>query len=662
MALDTAEDLARRLARLEESLAALATDQRALHRQMAELVSLLEAAQERDLPAREDPPGPAAGGAAGMPSVGAGKGAPAGVGWRRGGRWIRGALALGRSGLRRLRAGREVAPGWPEDEIERVLAPGYGVRVPRLALLLEETPSAGLRAAFAAQSWPPYEIAWPAGEGEGLHLERAGVEIGWTRRAELPQALESEWVLRWPAGWTAEPAPTLLERLAWLVACEASSRFIEVWLERIPGDPASGRARAELWQRRDPWPPGGGARSSSSLHRGGVVGRAVRPGAPPGSLPLPEPRLGDSSPGGGDAGLRRVGDLLLARSAAPGRHRVLLRPLAPAGTPSASEDATRPAVALLLADPLTCGRERWLADLLAAQGDLLRLFVVALAIDGDLAARRLAALARAQGAVYPLPDLFPPLLWPSLLAHLRVRHGIGRAVGVGQGAALEELLAAWPVGSDPGTGVARVGTLACAPPAEAVPPPEARAAGRAPARERLGLPAGARVAAQVGDLVWERRPEDFAALAERFRDDPAWTFLWVGEGPLEPVLRDLVAWYGLERFHVAPASTALEDVLCAADVLVSTAEREPFPWELALGRASGLPVVAPGLPELASLREGASGLPDPAPGDVGALAAMLAAVATLDPPAALPLGELAAARARHVAHTRALLLGEEEGA
>src|SRR6185312_6965852 len=91
-------------------------------------------------------------------------------------------------------------------------------------------------------------------------------------------------------------------------------------------------------------------------------------------------------------------------------------------------------------------------------------------------------------------------------------------------------------------------------------------------RKALGIPASARVVGFLGRLSPEKGPEIFlrAALVSHARL-PDTHFVFVGDGPLAPALRDSIARFKLEdRVHLAGMRRDVATVLNDMDVLVSS--------------------------------------------------------------------------------------------
>ncbi len=129
-------------------------------------------------------------------------------------------------------------------------------------------------------------------------------------------------------------------------------------------------------------------------------------------------------------------------------------------------------------------------------------------------------------------------------------------------------------------------------------------------REALDIPAEARIVGFLGRLSPEKGPEVFlrAALLAHARL-PDTRFVFVGDGPLAPTLRQSIAVMGLgERVHLAGLRRDVADVLHDIDVLVSSSHSEAMPLAVMEAMASGVPVVATrvgGIPDM--IDQGESG-------------------------------------------------------
>lgn len=117
-----------------------------------------------------------------------------------------------------------------------------------------------------------------------------------------------------------------------------------------------------------------------------------------------------------------------------------------------------------------------------------------------------------------------------------------------------------------------------------------RAERRTRMRQRLGIPAEARVVTLVARLVPIKRVDRFLAIASRLAAeiDDVW-FLVAGDGELRDHLRRLpqpqrVVWAGFQR--------DVPSVCFASDVVVLTSDNEGTPVSLIEAQAAGVPVVS----------------------------------------------------------------------
>jgi glycosyltransferase involved in cell wall biosynthesis len=144
-----------------------------------------------------------------------------------------------------------------------------------------------------------------------------------------------------------------------------------------------------------------------------------------------------------------------------------------------------------------------------------------------------------------------------------------------------------------GLGVS-AGQLSCNPngvDTEAFQPRPRRADG---VRTALGIPADAPVVGFLGRLSPEKGPEVFlrAAMLVHAKLSSA-HFVFVGDGPLAPVLRESIARFQLgDRVHLAGLRRDVASVLNEFDVLVSSSHSEAMPLAVMEAMASGLPLVA----------------------------------------------------------------------
>ena len=150
----------------------------------------------------------------------------------------------------------------------------------------------------------------------------------------------------------------------------------------------------------------------------------------------------------------------------------------------------------------------------------------------------------------------------------------------------------------------------------------------------------------VGRLSWEKGPDKFVQVAQRIGlEFPEAHFAMVGEGPVEPELRHMLAANGMgDRVHLAGLRRDVEDIYPAFDLLVQTSRSEAMPLALLEGMASGVPVVAIAVGGVAELVESGTtgllvspgdwpGVSSPYPGDWEGIAA--AAIDLLRQPARL---------------------------
>jgi glycosyltransferase involved in cell wall biosynthesis len=147
-------------------------------------------------------------------------------------------------------------------------------------------------------------------------------------------------------------------------------------------------------------------------------------------------------------------------------------------------------------------------------------------------------------------------------------------------------------------------------------------------RKRLGLPAGAPVAAIVAALRPEKNHELFLRAARQVRQYvPEVHFLIIGEGPTRPALQDLTHELGLtDAVHFLGTRSNVPELLSLVDVLVLSSHMEASPVSILEGMACAKPVVATrvgSIPE--SVEEGHTGYLVP-PGDGEQLAARIASL------------------------------------
>jgi glycosyltransferase involved in cell wall biosynthesis len=112
-------------------------------------------------------------------------------------------------------------------------------------------------------------------------------------------------------------------------------------------------------------------------------------------------------------------------------------------------------------------------------------------------------------------------------------------------------------------------------------------------RSGFGIPPDARLVGSVARLTEAKAPQDFIRSAAIVHDrNPSVHFLWVGDGPLEPAARALVAAKGLQDvFHFAGHRNDIPAVLQALDCFVLSSHWEGFSIAMLEAMAAGLPIV-----------------------------------------------------------------------
>ncbi len=528
----SADLLARRIADQEARLSDLAQGQRRLGEQLAAVADLVDAGVAP--PSAPSPP-------------------------------QRSAPSLGKSLLRRLLrstigVARKVwrasgAP--PEPPLTIEVGSRAARRLPDLGVVIGAADHP-LVAALERQSegpaerifWDPPNFTVECANGE----RRRGVAA---TPAELRRASAADYLLT--AGEALERLPATALELARLACAAEDLAFLEIPVGG--GDPL-------VLVRRELWRPAAslGAATGRRAMRRTVVGKRV--GA------------GDVGDGGLPAGYRIVPRPGLR----PHRHR--LRPLTGLDPGVAGDRDSRPAVLILLSSALAGGWERLLADLLRLLGEGFRFLAVCLGSSGELQRRRLQQLERLNPALYPVADFLPAEIAPSAVGVLARRHRVAAVLHLGgelPAAAEGELRGAVPgipVVEPPRSG----GVALCG-----LRLPVA-AGDRRSLRRELDVTDSAVLVTMASDLLAGHRPEDFVALAHRFRGDDGFFFLLVGEGRLAGTVDDLERYLApgnFRRLRSAPAA----DLLAATDVACTTSEEEPLPYFPLSALAAGLPVV-----------------------------------------------------------------------
>lgn len=111
-------------------------------------------------------------------------------------------------------------------------------------------------------------------------------------------------------------------------------------------------------------------------------------------------------------------------------------------------------------------------------------------------------------------------------------------------------------------------------------------------RQSLGLPADKQIVAFIARLHDQKNPRIFLELAKINLDNPAMHFLVVGDGDLMAPLQEA---YPLPNVTFYGASTQVEHILRAIDVLVFTSRYEGYPLGSLEAAATNIPVIAPNI-------------------------------------------------------------------
>ncbi|RLC77070.1 MAG: hypothetical protein DRI61_12195, partial [Chloroflexi bacterium] len=179
-------------------------------------------------------------------------------------------------------------------------------------------------------------------------------------------------------------------------------------------------------------------------------------------------------------------------------------------------------------------------------------------------------------------------------------------------------------------------------------------------REQIGLPPGSKVVTFMGRLHPQKRPMDFVELARRFVNDPAVTFLMVGDGPLAGTVDSVLQRVKLRNFVRRPFLKAA-DVLAVTDVLVLPSEYEGMPMVILEVQSMGKPVVVTDVGNAREIIEtSGGGVVVGSIGDVNALAEGVKAMLE-NPPDPVRVREAVVANfdVRRIAHAyKRALLGE----
>ncbi|MCA1580426.1 MAG: methyltransferase domain-containing protein [Acidobacteria bacterium] len=316
----------------------------------------------------------------------------------------------------------------------------------------------------------------------------------------------------------------------------------------------------------------------------------------------------------------------------------------------------RPSVLLLLPDPPGSRAEEEIRSLLGdASG--MRLLIVSCAPGTPALAIALDRFREVTPHVYSLGDVLPRELFFSAVSHLLRCYEVAAVVQVGESSWFHQaarhireefpslrLVVAPPAGSAADARpMIEIADLILA--QSSRQHQELARIGNAAAKIRRlprGLPSrpsnprpkprdqpAETVVAWIGDLVPGERPEDFLAIARRFRGDDGFRFHLAGDGPLAADVDTLIESMGLTNVRRSGRDETASSVLAEADVLCTTAERLAWPGIALEALARGIPVVSPALSDLAEdIPADAAGIPAVAAGQAAGFETALRSLGT----------------------------------
>ncbi len=116
-------------------------------------------------------------------------------------------------------------------------------------------------------------------------------------------------------------------------------------------------------------------------------------------------------------------------------------------------------------------------------------------------------------------------------------------------------------------------------------------------RAEFGIKEGTTVVGHVGLFAERKNHAFFVRAAEVLAQNKDYTFLLVGEGPLEQSIKEMVAEKGLkDRFIFAGWQENVSGFMAAMDVMLFPSKWEGFPISVIEANANGLPVAVSDLP------------------------------------------------------------------
>lgn len=434
-------------------------------------------------------------------------------------------------------------------------------------------------------------VVWPADGTETIRCSALS-------RDDLLAALEGEWLMMVPSSSPQLPA-TVIEDLRWLVATE-SLQYIRVPVRpRDIGHFNPGASELLLCARAvfDPVRLIDLDRLARSARSHPVVGKTVRLAGPlDAAAPRPVAFAGE-----GRGLVVAVGryELWGRNRSGPVEHSVAA---VPGGVIPAGKADDRPAVVMVVAQPLDGGVDRLVGKILQQLGDEIRFQVVTTGTDNALGLARAAELEKTGVSVHELGSVLDPSAWPSAVVRVAERCAASCVLLVGWDKRLApaagELrqrglrLVATAV-EDGGEGI--LAEHVVSPQADTVGGEEARKAADPSVqaiRSELGVAPHQRLVLTLGDLVPRCRPEDVVLVADRLRDEDGLCFLVVGEGPLAGQVADLAVYLDLPNVLVRPPGHPIADLVAAADVVLDPAESAPARPAVLEALVTGRPVVA----------------------------------------------------------------------
>jgi glycosyltransferase involved in cell wall biosynthesis len=453
---------------------------------------------------------------------------------------------------------------------------------------------------------------------------------------------------------------------AWLMGGED---LAFVWLD--PGDTDIASPQGDTEQsaglflvRKDLWEPDKGLHldalvSFAKAARDPILGKRVRHVGRPSARPLPFPEQHLQAY---RAAVRRVGDYFVPAAARPQAfpHDIC----GVAGLfPELLPPDHRTTVLALLPFLAVGGAEKLTLDVMTRLAEKIRFLVVTLAPHDPVLGNRVDDFRRVTPYVYTLGESFPPQLFFSLISLLLRKYRVHTLFNANGTTwfydALPELRAAFPgltivnqlfdhregwiehvsyqvaanvdvhiatnqpiertLIEERGVPSSRVALIHHGIELEEFRPSDYAPERLDKLRDDLGIPREALLVTMAVRMHPQKRPEDFVALARRFREDPEFFFLLVGGGTLEGVVDDLIAYGATRNVKRIGFYERFADLLAVTDIACLTSEYEALPLVLLSALAMETPVVATAVGCIEEvLSEGPCGIVIPRVGDLEA--------------------------------------------